>query len=295
MAIVSVYAEIPPVVVALRRHLRRAPPDGWLGVSLEHLLAEPAEPREAWFTTYARLVTMTAGVLAVLPVGAEPADGLSDDERDAFLRLREARVLDVSAAHAWERDRDQLWPTRTALRAAGGIGSPAPRLVLVGEREPNPRGLPFHSTSGRWLLKAARAAGYDELTLALVNAVREDGEPNTLLVGLAEALAAGGGLEPPPGPAVWVALGGEADEVLSGLKIPHRSVEHPAHHRRFHHREGSRGFGDRLLAAGVPRGFYRTGVTAEPPPGFPGIVPTFPPPIRELSRGVGILKALPVA
>lgn len=210
------------------------------------LLATASDSWTRFRFAYLRLLVAAAGPLVV---GGDRALRYRYDV--AGWRVEDPRVerIDAPAARALSGAR---WPTRYAARLAGAVGSCAPRLLFVGERETVARGLPFLSRSGAWLLEALRILGRDELEVALVNVKRPDGELNARLEGYLAALAG-------PAAPVVIALGEEAQVALDGLNATYRAAMHPAWHRRFRHGAGPAGYAAELRAAGVPRGEWTGG------------------------------------
>lgn len=219
---------------------------------LTQLLQEPPVRAGHWLpTAYGRLAAAATGPVAVLsphagddgvlrleaagwPVLApEPADG--DQARLA------ARVEEASRAY---------YPKRPDLvDLAWGFGSPIPALVLVGESTPKTEQRPFLSRSGVWLLRALREAGYDELTLYLVNAYKGKKLRRDALIRLNELFV---GYEP-----TWVALGKVAGRVLRGCEIEHVALDHPAMWRRFRYKLGPQAYADEALKRGLPIGPWK--------------------------------------
>lgn len=203
---------------------------------LPSLLAEPdARRRPAYWLqrAFARLLAASSG-----PVLQE---GVSDG------RL---------ALAGWSLG---AWPTLPALRELRtGLGSPAPSLVFVGERDP--RGvLPFFARSGVWLLRAVRELGYAEETCYLANAFAPHGAAQPL-----DALAAV--LEDVRPQPTWVALGEIAQDACARLDVDALGCVHPAWHKRFAHAEDVAGYARRLLDAGVPPGPWRGLASPNAPP-----------------------------
>jgi hypothetical protein len=215
---------------------------------LAALLEEPrAEATGHWLAAlYARLRVASKG----------PATLVASE------RLEAAGWPLVADADAAARAREAFWARAGTEALEGTVGSPAPTLVLVGERAPKGQD-PFHSRSGLWLWRALRLLGHDELACLATNAyagARRSRAP--ALRALHDALAA---REP-----TWVALGREAEAVLSGCGIVHVAAPHPQARARFAHAAGVEGYAAELRAAGVPSGAWAgkalPGVVAPPRP-----------------------------
>lgn len=235
-------------------------------VDVDHLLAEPTDARALFRADYLRLLVAAAGPVVALP---------HPDERAPRHRVAAARLSLAGWPTRTERDLegydhvrlrelvDRLWPARRALRRAGAVGSPAPTVLLVADRETVPRGMPLFARSGAWALAALRRLGHDPLACAVVNAHDVAGEANA---SLEAALAAVRALRDPPR---VVALGERAADRLEALGVGHVFSPHPAWHRRFHHAEGPEGFAARLRAEGLRPGPYLVRGELVPLPGFP--------------------------
>lgn len=169
------------------------------------------------------------------------------------------RILAVSAAEKPPRGESPC-PARSKRIVWGrpdgplpdpmAVGSYRPSLVLVGESGVRDR-QPFFSRSGHWLLRALRTAGWDEAEVLLTNSHTERegsirGRRRTdILRALAEHLG--------PGPS-WVALSREASRVLTAADIQYTEVPSPQQHLQFKGKEGSEGFAQVMLDAGIPKG-----------------------------------------
>lgn len=207
-------------------------------LSSRDVLAEPPRRSGQWMAgVVRRLVAASARPIAA---GALP--------RAHAERLERAGWFVASGEADLEAARDACWPAARDLKRLGmGVGSLAPRLVFVGERETRPGQIPFASRSGTWLFLALREMGHDELSCYLTNALTSEGRRKTSrLRGLRDALAA---YEP-----TWIALGRESERVLRAADIPHVHVMHPAAHRRYHYAEDVAGYVRRLREAGLEDG-----------------------------------------
>jgi hypothetical protein len=205
--------------------------------SVAELLAEPAAKSQGWLSAvYARLLVASSGPVALGPAPPEAGDRL---ERARWLRI----APDADAAAA----RRAAWPALAAVQRLGlGVGSLAPTLVIVAERDPYDR-LPLFARAGAWLFRALRHLGVDELTVYVTNAL--DGEQRSQGGKLAELHEAFARYEP-----TWLALGAVAHEVLATAEIEHGQAPHPAHERRFAFDAGIEGYAAKLESAGVHRG-----------------------------------------
>lgn len=251
----AVYATVPS-------ELRLA---GWETAGLDELLAEPLETDRSWpACAWARLAVASTGPVVV---------GSSHPRLETAGWFAAAPDADLDAARA------HCWPALPALRSARwGVGSCAPRLVLVGERDPYDR-LPLLALAGWWLLRALRRLGHDELALYLTNAQTPKGRTNP--EALAKVHAAVERYAP-----TWVALGEVARRALRAAGIE-GGVEapHPGEARRFRERAGPEGYAVELLKAGVPFGpwFHYEAVASErssgslAPRGIGNPIPTAPP------------------
>lgn len=254
----------------------------FVGTSVAELLAEPSVKSAAWLSAvYARLVVASSGPVAVVGPGAA-ADRL---ERARWLRI----APDADAAAA----RRGSWPAHATCQRLGvGVGSLAPALVVVAERDPYER-LPMFARSGVWLFRALRGLGYDELTIYVTNALDADSRAQTgALTQLHEAFA-------PYDPA-WLSLGAIAHEALNGCGIEHVAADHPSHARRFEFAAGPAGYAAKLTAAGLPPGPGAVAPVVEGPsvlverlglpkttsvnPGVGTKAPTVPTPILDAAR-----------
>lgn len=211
----------------------------WRGVGLDSLLAEPESPRDQiWLPLLcARLAAVSAGPL------------LCAGESDRSARLELARIPRVAVEEATDLDaaRTAFWPCLEELkREALGAGSPAPSLVLVGERDPYER-IPFLSKSGFWLWRSLRMLGYDELSTYATNALDFRKHPRTKSLNRIYELFAR--YEP-----TWCAVGRVASEVLSSAGVPHVRLPHPSAHRKFKFNSGPEGYAVLLKEAGLETG-----------------------------------------
>lgn len=232
-----------PFAVTLPAALEEVRASGHVAIPIRAFLCEPRRFTPPWApAAYARILARSLGAVAWIPEGVP----VPDDALDALARLEAAGFPIVhGAAAAVAAARAAEAPVAAAMAAAGLVGSPCPRLVLIGEYDPYDRGWPLYSSSGAWLLHALRSLGYDELTVTLGNACDRSEKPNGPLADAAAHLAHAG--------PTWVTLGAIADATLRRMGLPHLAAVHPAWHRRFRHEEGSAGYGDRLAADGVPR------------------------------------------
>lgn len=212
-----------------------------LGTTVSELLAEPGGRSSRWLSSvYARLVVASSGpVLAGNPTTELGQAYASRLERARWLRV--APDADLAAA------RLATWPALAVVQRLGlGVGSLAPDLVIVAERDPYDR-LPMFARSGVWMFQALRELGYDELTVHVVNALDRDQRSQGFeLTQLHDAFG-------PYGPQ-WLALGAIAHEVLLGQGIEHVTVEHPSHARRFKFEAGSTGYAAAMREAGLEPG-----------------------------------------
>lgn len=207
--------------------------EGPAALTSADLLAEPGKRSGEWGAgCVRRLVAMSCGPVAVGP--------LPHAHR---ARLEAAGVFVGVEGTDSEEARSASWQRLPALRRLNmGYGSPAPRLVLVGEQTNRANQWPFASKGGTWLLLALRHLGWDELTVYLANAKDHRGRRRTRrLEELHEVL----------GDVHWVALGREAVDCLKAAKIPHGYACHPSHHLRFKHGEDVAGYAKHLRAGGV--------------------------------------------
>lgn len=213
--------------------------------TVENVLAEPPMGSPHWFSAvYARLRIISTGPIVQGAVQQEVMTG---------------RLLDASVPHV-AQDRPDLdairrecWPAHERLLDLNiGIGSPAPKLVFVSERDHQYRPI-FWGRAGVWLLKALRSIGYDELSIYLVNAKDEDGVRRCEeLIELYEAFA--------PCKAVWVGLGKATRRVLKKAKIKHLEAQHPSYHQKFEAKKGHEHYGHHLINSGLTLGKYHGGV-----------------------------------
>jgi hypothetical protein len=206
------------------------------GTSLEHLLAEPPVRSPAWLSAvHARMVVASTGPVLAAEAGTP---GVQRLERARWLRI----APDADAARA----RAAAWPDlETVSRLSLGVGSLAPDLVIVGERDPQDR-LPMFARSGQWLFRALRILGWDEMSIYCTNALDRDqrGQGSALTL-LRDAFGAYG--------PQFLALGAIAAEVLTAAGIEHLTCEHPSHARRFEFKDGPEGYAKRLEACGLER------------------------------------------
>lgn len=213
-------------------------PDGqrWCGTTLGELLAEPSPRSVAWLpAVYARLLVASTGAILVSGQGAG-ADRL---ERSRWLRC--AQDSDYAAA------RRSAWPVLDdAARLGLGVGSLAPDLVIVAERDPYDR-LPMFARSGIWLFRALRHLGYDELSVYVCNAL--DADSRSRASELAQLRDLFARYDPR-----WVSLGAIAHEALGLAGVEHVAVEHPSRARRFDFAKGPEGFAAKMRESGVPDG-----------------------------------------
>lgn len=220
------------------------------------LLAEPDRRDRDWITSVVgRLVVASTGPVLV---------GAAGDA--AAIRLEEARWLRVAPDADLRAARAASWPRIGRCAALSiGFGSLAPRLVLVGERDPHER-QPFYSKSGLWLFLALRDLGYDELSVYVTNAYSS--KRHSQGDRLSELHAVFADYEP-----TWIAFGDVASNVLSANAIGHLRAPHPAWHRRFKYEEDVSGYCARLLAAGLVPGPWRDRAfpTAAPDPTLQGL------------------------
>lgn len=208
----------------------------FLGTALAELLAEPSVKSPHWLASvYGRLVVASSGPMLVGGDG----EGAARLERARWLRV--APDADMAAA------RQAAWPALARVRQLGlGVGSLAPDLVVVAERDPYDR-LPMFARSGVWLFRALRHLGFDELTVYVTNALnRDQRSQGNQLTQLRDAFAA---YEPQ-----WLALGAIPHEVLANAGIDHVAADHPSHARRFDFAAGVEGYAAKMLASGLHRG-----------------------------------------
>lgn len=213
------------------------PPATWEACTLEDLLAEPAaeDATGPWLASvYQRLVVAGTGPVAL---------GRTSQRLDGASWFHAAVGADLDAARA------ACWPALGAAQAlAMGVGSLAPRLVLVGESAAKGQ-LPFLSRGGLWLWKALRAHGWDELACYVTNAFAYEKARRPLGSELRRLHDAFEKYQP-----LWIALGQKASMVLGGAGIVHVQVDHPQNWSRYKHEAGPSGYAGHLLAQGVPRG-----------------------------------------
>lgn len=214
-------------------------PPVWRPLGLDLLLAEPGNPRESVMlpTVMARLSAASVGPL------------LSAAEGPRTARLEAAGIPRCDAGGDLDAVRAGAYPALPELRRlALGVGTPRPRLVCVGERDPYDR-LPMFAKSGVWLFRSLRLFGYDELSLYVTNALDPDNHSRPeALQALRDAFA---GYEP-----TWLALGSVADDALRAAGIPHAKAPHPSQHRRFKFKSGPESYARLLKEAGVPPGHW---------------------------------------
>ena len=192
-------------------------PDHW-EASLEDLLAEPPPGDHAWITAVSRRL-----VAAHWTAGVE-GDGIPGREWPCHPGLR--HELTEACPIPW-------------------VGTPRPRLVVVGESTSREGQVPFHARAGTWLWAALRSLGWDELECLVTNAQPEGGgDPWP-----AEAWRALRALLPRG--TAWLAVGREAGKVLAAAKIKHACVVSPAWHKQYAHAEGVAGFAKRIAKAGL--------------------------------------------
>lgn len=211
---------------------------GFVASTLADLLAEVGPRTAPWLSTvYARLCVASTGPLLV------------SSEGTAAARLERARWLRVNPDADYVGARRHAWPALDTLRNLNlGIGSPAPELVIVGEKDPYDR-QPMFARCGVWLWRALRLLGWDELGCYVANAfTSEDSPQTTKLQVMHETFQQ---YEP-----LWVALGAEASEVLTNARIEHVKAHHPAWHRRYKFKDGPEGYGALLKEAGLVTGPY---------------------------------------
>lgn len=219
----------------------------WDGLTIGDLLAE-APPRSPPWTS------LVASRIAVMSTG--PVLRAARETGPLTRRLELAGLLNLADDADPTAARESAWPAlRVARDAAAGAGSLAPKLVLVGDRDPYDR-VPFFAKSGMWLFRALRELGWDELTVYVCNAFTMQRRAlSTELGALHEVF---GRYEP-----TWVGLGDAAQEILRGTGIPHVEVVHPSHARRFQFADGPIGYARRMLDAGLTLGPWHA-------PSFPG-------------------------
>lgn len=248
------------------------------------VLAEQVPGHPQWVTAVSRrLVVASAGpVLGPLP------EGQAEGPLDA--RARAAGWPSVGAGEDPDRVRAEAWELTGPLGGLGeiaGVGSLAPKLIVVGEAVTRAGQVPFHSRSGTRLWAALRLLGWDELDVRVTNALGSDRRPfaGEQLRELARVL----------GPdCAWLTLGEVAHKALRKARVPHAHSSHPAWHARFKAGEGMQGFAERLEAAGVPRldrGPLALPALREDPPGptlrVEGDLPPLPGFAGRLAGGVG--------
>jgi len=123
-----------------------------------------------------------------------------------------------------------------------GAGAPAPRLLLVGEKD-KPGVPPLCSArTGGWLWEAVLSLGWEVDDCYAANATTADGRPYDVA-----ALLAALGSRP-----LVLALGREAKRACRDVQA--LDVAHPQWHRRFRSSEGPAGYATLLREAGLPRG-----------------------------------------
>lgn len=252
---------------------RTDPFEGFDAVEIDALLAEPdPEARDEWMaSTYSRVMAATTGPVAIQGAGGDPA---------AFDRLREAGWLvlapDAGSIPA-KAARASAWPAHDRLtKLRFGVGSPAPKLIVVGDRDPKGSGYPFYSeTAGHWLFAALRVLGWDELTVYLCNAK----DPTDRRVRSGELMALYDCVDRYD--PIWLAAGKGASSALGNLDIQHVHAWNPAYARRFHAAKGPEGYAAHLRQRGLPpgpwedRSLYRHDVAS---------APTNVPPILHMQR-----------
>jgi len=200
------------------------------------LLSELPEEHPGWWSLgYSRLLSVSQGPLWV----SQKADPRL--ELAGMIRLPE-KPKDPEDA------RRKLWPTLQRVQDLKiGVGNPAPRLVLVGDKHPGGNRRPFLSRSGGLLMQALRRLGWDELQVFLTNA--KDTEGKSQREGLKELESIFKNAEP-----TWIALGAGAEGCLRRIKVPHVSAWSPFYALKFRSAAGPDGYADHLKSRGVPEG-----------------------------------------
>lgn len=234
-------------------------------LTAEQFLADEAEPGvgPVWVAAagplYARALIASSGPFFR---GGAPSSKLRARLESAG--WPELRAVEPSSADAL---RAECYPAHQALRDAGvTLGSPRPRLVLVGEQEPAEFGLHWWGRAGAWLLAALRELGHDELTVLLTNARGPAADWTDRLLSVRAALDA------LPEPPTWVALGHDAQKLLRRARIDARGAPHPSYARRYKRKTwGVSGYASALETAGVPVGPWASAralpVPLDAPPG----------------------------
>jgi hypothetical protein len=200
-------------------------------LTLEEFCAEPDEHSPEWLpTVYARLLVVSRGWRYL-----EGVYGAPRFEPEYLARTRDAVQGGLNGLFSSYAD---------------DLGSPAPRLVLVGERRSNGILYPFCGRPGYRLWRALRIMGHDELTVFVTHSLKPDKSRRTeQMKTLADSLE---------GRPTWVALGTMAQRVLRAAEIDHVVTRHPNWHSRFRYREGPEGYSALLTDDGVPCGRWIT-------------------------------------
>lgn len=247
LPIVVTLGRVPPTVVASHKGRIEL-------VSAEKVLWEPhpVSDSQYWYSSlYARLMAISTGPV----LWATHEDCVTSLHA---LRLREAGMPHIIDLQDVDLARRRGWPTFEAVRQIStGVGSPAPKLVLVGETDPKGTGRPFHSRSGLWLMRALRELGHDELTCYLTNGYTTTGGLKTdKLQGLQRAFER---YNP-----TWVALGAKAASALGGAGINSIKIHSPGYARRYKFNDwGPVGYAEHMSDNGVPRGPWDAGADAD--------------------------------
>lgn len=162
-------------------------------------------------------------------------------------RLEAAGIVSVAPDGDLNAAREYAWPAlRIVKDIAIGMGSLAPKLVIVADKDPGDR-LPFYSKGGVWLFDTFRKLGWDELTVYFATAGDRFGHTHGDRLNLLDDAFAR--YEP-----VWLALGEKAHERLRDRGIKHIQTTHPAWHRKHRYPEGTDGYAKYLVEAGLPLG-----------------------------------------
>lgn len=180
----------------------------WRSCTINELLSEPKD-KWVWMSSlYARLLIASTGPL----YEGNANEKWSRLEKSGWTRVPQ----DVNLYEA----RKYAWPAiEEVQKTEGGIGSLAPKLFIVGEKDSREY-YPLFTKSGAVLWAALRELGYDELGCYVINAL--DFEKNSRAESILKLHDAFAKYEP-----IYISLGSVADELLNSYEIKHIKSYHP--------------------------------------------------------------------
>ena len=225
-------------------------------MSVADFLAEPLKGSKEWLISVGRRLIGASGRPVLV----------GDHDVEVAARFERAGWPIVGKNANLGEVRKAFWPNAKKIRDLGGFGSLRPKIVLVGENSSAKDQVPFISKTGRYLYRALRAIGVDELTIHVTNALTVARSRRT--EELKELYELFQEVEP-----VWISVGRIAHECLGSCGIPHGQISHPSHWQRWRAKKngGLEGYAATIVQAGAPKSkLLVTGFKVNELPDLPG-------------------------